>query len=349
MNTRVFSSDAHTINHTDIAQAATIIRGGGLVAMPTETVYGLAGNALDVTAVQAIFRAKGRPSTDPLIVHIADMAQLALVTTASDLPMLRLLAEAFWPGPLTMLVPKQHTISDAVTAGKSTVAVRMPAHAVAQALIQHSGCPLVAPSANTFSRPSPTTAAHVLSDLDGRIDAVIDAGPTPIGIESTIIDITVTPPRILRHGGITVEQIMAVVGDVEIAHHELTPHTVAPAPGMLLKHYSPRTPLRLYRGAPTAIQQAISTYCAQHPEVHVVWMGYDDDVDVARQLGIEWRSLGARTDGDTVAHRLFDTLRALDAMQADVIVASQPDGTGIAAGVCDRLYRAAEGRIHDVP
>lgn len=349
MNTLLLASAAHPINYTDVTTAAAIIRDGGVVAMPTETVYGLAGNAFDTKAVAAIFQAKGRPSTDPLIVHIADMTQLATITPAHNLPLLHQLAAVFWPGPLTILVPRHTTISDAVTAGKATVAVRMPAHPVAQTLIRLSGCPLVAPSANTFSRPSPTTAAHVLADLDGRIDAVIDAGPTSIGIESTIIDITVTPPRILRHGGVAIERITAVIGAVDVPHHELSTHTAAPAPGMLLKHYSPRTPLRLYRGTSTAVQQAIGQFCYDHPALRVVWMGYDDDAEVAHQIGIHWRSLGNRADSATVAQRLFDTLRALDAMQADIIVTSQPDGAGIAAGVCDRLYRAAEGRMHDVP
>jgi len=335
-------------NHPDpdaIAQAAALIRGGEVVGMPTETVYGLAGDARNPQAVQAIFVAKGRPTTDPLIVHIADYAQL--VGIVGQLPSsFALLSEAFWPGPLTMLVPKHPTLDPAITAGRDSVAVRMPRHAVALALIRASDCPLVAPSANLFSHPSPTTADHVLNDLDGRIAAVLDAGSTTIGVESTIIDLTSTPPRILRQGGVPAEQIAAVLGDVVIFSAVVPDADAAPAPGMLLKHYSPRAPMTILRGTTPHIQAQVVAMAQQHPSL--AWLCYDDDIGVAQQSQIVYASLGMRDNGALVATRLFAAIRQLDALNLAQIVTSEPHGAGIAAAVRDRLFRAAEGRILDV-
>lgn len=325
-----------------IAQAAAIIRRGGVVAMPTETVYGLAGDARNPHAVQAIFTAKGRPATDPLIVHVADYAQL--VGVVGQLPAtFALLSEAFWPGPLTMLVPKHPTLDAAITAGRDSVAVRMPRHAVALALIRASDCPLVAPSANLFSHPSPTNADHVLNDLAGRIDAVLDAGRTTIGVESTIIDLTCTPPRILRQGGVPAEQLATVLGDVSIHTAIVADADAAPAPGMLLKHYSPRAPVTIFRGSTTAIQTHIVTLA--HQKTPLAWLCYDEDVAIATQAHIPFATLGARDNGAVVATRLFAAIRELDALTVAQIVTSEPIGAGVAAAVRDRLFRAAEGRI----
>lgn len=325
-----------------IAQAAVMIQRGGIVAMPTETVYGLAGDARNPHAVQAIFAAKGRPATDPLIVHVADYAQL--VGVVGQLPAsFALLSEAFWPGPLTMLVLKHPDLDPAITAGRNSVAVRMPRHAVALALIRASDCPLVAPSANLFSRPSPTNADHVLNDLAGRIDAVLDAGSTSIGVESTIIDLTCTPPRILRQGGVPAEQLATVLGDVIIHTTVVADVDAAPAPGMLLKHYSPRAPVTIFRGTTPIIQSHIVMLAHQQPSL--AWLCYDDDIAIATQADIPYASLGARDDGAAVATRLFAAIRELDALAVTQIVTSEPIGAGVAAAVRDRLFRAAEGRI----
>ncbi len=325
-----------------IAHAAAIIRRGGVVAMPTETVYGLAGDARNPQAVQAIFAAKGRPATDPLIVHIADYAQL--VGVIGELPTtFSLLSEAFWPGPLTMLVPKHPTLDPAITAGRDSVAVRMPRHAVALALIRASNCPLVAPSANLFSHPSPTSANHVLNDLDGRIDAVLDAGSTTIGVESTIIDLSCTPPRILRQGGVPAEQLATILGDVVVFSAVVPDATAAPAPGMLLKHYSPRAPVTIFRGTIPAIQAHIVAMAKSNPAL--AWLCYDDDVVVATNAQIPFVSLGVRDNGTMVAARLFAAIREIDALAVTQIVTSEPLGDGVAAAVRDRLFRAAEGRI----
>jgi L-threonylcarbamoyladenylate synthase len=325
-----------------IAHAVAIIRRGGIVAMPTETVYGLAGDARNPQAVQAIFVAKGRPATDPLIVHIADYAQL--VGVVGQLPTtFALLSEAFWPGPLTMLVPKHPTLDPAITAGRDSVAVRMPHHAAALALIRASDCPLVAPSANLFSHPSPTSADHVLNDLNGRIDAVLDAGSTSIGVESTIIDLTCTPPRILRQGGVPAEQLATVLGDVTIHTTVIRDTDAAPAPGMLLKHYSPQAPVTIFRGTIPAIQAHIITMAQANPTL--AWLCYDDDVAVATQAQIPYASLGVRSNGALVATRLFAAIRQIDTRTVTQIVTSEPLGDGVAAAVRDRLFRAAEGRI----
>ena len=233
-----------------IAQAAAILRSGGLVALPTETVYGLGANALDAEAVERIFAAKQRPSWDPIIVHIAgpvaDNPMLAnLVTEVPDAA--GRLMEAFWPGPLTLLLARSKNVPDAVTAGRPLVGVRMPAHPVALALIEQAGVPVAAPSANIFSHISPTTAEHVLDDLDGRIDAVLDAGPTLHGVESTVLDPCQNPMMIYRPGAVTAEQIRALAGAVEMFQPALreAPREALPSPGVGLRHYAPRARLVL--------------------------------------------------------------------------------------------------------
>lgn len=340
MNTRILAvSPAHPAE-SDIAEAAGHIQQGELVAMPTETVYGLAGDALNPAAVQAIFAAKGRPSTDPLIVHIADINQLALVARNAPLEF-HLLADTFWPGPLTIILPKHPQLDPSITAGHDTVAVRMPNHTVAQALIRQSGRPLVAPSANLFSHPSPTTASHVFDDLQGRIPLILDAGPCQIGVESTIIDITQTPPVILRHGGIPAEQLTTVLGDIIVRQRIVTHNQAAPAPGMLLKHYSPRTPLVIYRGTPSAVHAAVLA----HPRAETLWLCYDEDIAHADAAHIAYLSLGPRNQSSTIARNLFATLRTADQSGKALLVIAEPPGDGVAAAVRDRLFRAAEGNV----
>src|SRR6266540_2143822 len=235
-----------------IRQAAATLLGGGLVAFPTETVYGLGANALDAAAVQRIFAAKGRPASDPLIVHIAALDQLDSV--AQDVPALaHTLARAFWPGPLTLVLKRRPAIPATVAAGRNTVAVRIPNHAVPLALARAAGVPIAAPSANLFTRPSPTTAAHVLEDLDGRIDLLLDGGPTPIGLESTVLDLTSAQPTLLRPGGVSIEALRQHIPDLIFVPRYVEHNPAAPtpaSPGMLLKHYSPRAELLLFAGRP---------------------------------------------------------------------------------------------------
>src|SRR5437763_8542920 len=231
-----------TADSAAIASAADVLRSGGLVAFPTETVYGLGANALDADAVGRIFAAKGRPAANPIIVHVADAAGVGAVV--ADWPdAAARLAERFWPGPLTLVLPKRDAVPDVVTAGGPTVAVRVPAHPVAHALLRAAGVPVAAPSANRSSELSPTTAGHVLHGLGGRIDLILDAGPCPGGIESTVLDVTNDPPRLLRPGLVTPAQIEAVIGPIQRFGEPAG--SVLRSPGLLAKHYAPRAPLEL--------------------------------------------------------------------------------------------------------
>ena len=244
--TRLVAVDPTQPDPAVLAEAATLIQAGRLVAFPTETVYGLGANALDADAVARIFAAKERPAYDPVIVHVADAAELTDLTAA--LPDLgSLLIERFWPGPLTLVLPRSERVPDVVTAGGPTVAVRAPAHPLARALLDAAGTPIAAPSANRFSHTSPTRAQHVWDDLAGRIDMILDGGPTAVGVESTVLDLTTEPPTLLRPGGVTIEEIEALIGPVQTSARREDGNTL-PAPGMLDRHYAPRAVLWLFTG-----------------------------------------------------------------------------------------------------
>ncbi len=354
MVTRVLQVDAERPDAALVHEAAAVIRGGGLVAFPTETVYGLGANALDPSAVARIFEAKGRPATDPLIVHIADAGQLAVLAAAVP-PSARALAAAFWPGPLTLILPKRPVVPDSVTAGLGTVAVRVPAHAVALALLQAAGVPVAAPSANRFSRPSPTRAAHVLADLDGRVDVVIDGGPTSIGIESTIVDCSLDPPVLRRPGGVTLEQLSAHVPGLVLQARTASAEAPQPAPGQMLRHYAPRARVTLYEGLPDLVIARIGAdaRALAATGVRIGILGPEEDLLVlapvlaapAASGRIVTRAFGARRDPDRAARELFDAIRSLDAESPDVILAAGLDAAGVGAAIRDRLMRAAEGRV----
>jgi len=337
-----------------IAEAAAVLRGGGLVAFPTETVYGLGGAALDPAAVAAIFAAKGRPATDPVIVHLAAADDLPLV--AASIPTAAAaLARAFWPGPLTLIVPRRDVVPAAVTAGLPSVAVRVPAHPVALALLRAAGTPVAAPSANRFSRPSPTTAAHVLAELDGKVDVVLDAGATDVGVESTIVDCTVEPPVIRRAGGITREQIAAVLPEIAMVTTNGSAAHAQLAPGQLLRHYAPSAPVTVYAGEADAVVRRIAAEArTQAASGHRVGVLAPDEVltalapalaAAATHGRIAVAALGRRAAPDEAARRLFAALRSLEADRVDVILATGPEGAGLGAAVWDRLRRAAEGRV----
>ncbi len=235
-----------------VKTAAELIRAGEVVGMPTETVYGLAANALNGEAVKKIFLAKGRPQDNPLIVHIADFDQIYDLCPAVP-PQAKLLADAFWPGPLTMIVPKGDCIPDEVSCGLDTVGIRLPSHPMARALIRESGVPLAAPSANTSGRPSTTTAAHVMHDMDGKIAAVLDGGACGVGVESTVITLALERPRLLRPGGITLEQLRSVLGEVDVdraLYEKIGDDVKVSAPGMKYRHYAPKAPVTVVRGDP---------------------------------------------------------------------------------------------------
>ena len=247
LHTMLLEVDAMRPAPEIVAQAAAVLRSGGLVAFPTETVYGLGANALDAAAVQRIFAAKQRPAFDPLIVHITGVEALAALVRHLP-PAALLLAERFWPGPLTLVAPRADLIPDTVTAGGPTVALRAPSHPVAQALLRATRLPIAAPSANLFSHTSPTTAAHVWHDLAGRIEMILDGGATPLGVESTVLDISGPVPVLLRPGGVTLEALEAVLGRVELRTPRAEGDSALPSPGMLDRHYAPRTRLLLVQG-----------------------------------------------------------------------------------------------------
>ena len=349
---------------TALARAAECLRRGGLVAFPTETVYGLGVNALDRQAVRRLFAAKERPPHDPLIVHVTSIDSIAAL--AARVPaQVEKLARRFWPGPLTLVVPKSRHVPDEVTAGLSTVAVRVPLHPVARALIEAAGVPVAAPSANLFSRPSPTQASHVIDDLDGRIDFVVDGGATTIGVESTVLDLTSDPPTILRPGAVTVEMLREVLGRVDVSrgpgHRSATCEggstavdsasaSPMPSPGMLEKHYSPRAALTLFEGnASAALSSLVDVARDELSRGRAVGIiaAEEDRGELTRLTSdpkLVLRVIGSQDAPAAVATRLYATLRELDAAGADVILVHGFREDGIGAAVQDRLRRAA-GRV----
>ena len=343
--TAVVRVDPVRPNEVDIARAADCLRRGGLVAFPTETVYGLGVHAMDRAAVRRLFDAKGRPADDPLIVHVSTFDQVApLVVALADEA--EPLAARFWPGALTLVMRRAPSVPLEVTAGLDTIAVRVPAHPVAHALLLAASVPVAAPSANLFSRPSPTLAVHVLDDLDGRIDMVIDAGATPVGVESTVLDLTVDPPAVLRPGAITVEMLRTIVPGVGFGAVGAATGNGAPmvSPGLLPKHYAPRAPMTIYRGEPAAVapalQAAVRTAVGSGQRVGVLVA--TGDVPALSDMPVVIAALGLEDDAETTAARLYAALRELDAARVDVILARDiARDDGLWRAVRDRLHRAA--------
>lgn len=322
-------------------QAASLLRDGRLVALPTETVYGLGANALDKAAVESIFRAKQRPAWDPVIVHISDLAMLDGLVRSIP-PAARALMEAFWPGPLTLLLERTAQIPDVVTAGRPLVGVRMPAHPVALELIRRAGVPVAAPSANRFGHTSPTTAGHVLADLDGRIDAVVDAGESRHGVESTVADANQLPVVVYRPGAVTCEQIAVVAGS---ATHfqpsgplQATPREALPSPGVGLRHYAPAARLVLVDVASDPAQ-ALATAARRYAGERLgVLLPQDVALALDGALLYPW---GRWADAASLAHDLYSGLRALDAGGCSVILCPRPSADGLGAALLDRLLKAA--------
>lgn len=330
-----------TASPQDVARAGELLRAGEVVGIPTETVYGLAADALNPAAAEKIFAAKGRPADNPLIVHIASPAELAgLVTAVSDAA--RRLAALWWPGPLTMIFPKAACVPPQVSGGLSTVAVRCPSHPVAAAIIRATGRPLAAPSANRSGSPSPTAAAHVLADMDGRIAAVVDGGASGVGVESTVVDMTGDVPCLLRPGGITPEMLRQTVGEVRV-HPAVTAmlenDAAAASPGMKYKHYAPRANVTLLRGSPAAYR----AYVNAHAAPGVAAMCFDGE---EAGLCVPSAAYGRRDDAVSQAHRLFEVLRGWDDRpEVTQVYAACPAADGVGLAVYNRLLRAAEFEV----
>lgn len=352
--TRIVAVDRDRPEAAVIAEAADLLRSGALVAFPTETVYGLGAHALDRGAVRRLFAAKGRPPTDPVIVHVATAA--ALDRIGRDVPAIaRELAARFWPGPLTLIVPRSADVPDEVTAGLATVAVRVPAHPVARALLDAAGLPIVAPSANRFSHPSPTRAAHVVADLGDDVDLIIDGGESDIGIESTVLDLTTSPPVVRRPGAVTLEMLRPIVAGVRALHGVRDALDPQPSPGQLARHYAPAAPLTLYVGdtASVADRVARDARAATASGARAGILAPEEDLmalaprlaALASQGRIRTARYGSRAEPREAAQQLFAALRDIDGAGVDVILAIAPDDAGIGAAIVDRLGRAAEGRI----
>ena len=336
-------------NEAALNEAARLLREGQLVGIPTETVYGLGANALNPTAVCDIFRAKGRPGDNPLIVHISDMAELRPLIACEPSPAALRLAQAFWPGPLTMIFPRSKQVPLQTTGGLETVAVRMPSHPVAREVIARAGVPIAAPSGNRSGRPSPTSAAHMLEDMDGRIPLIIDGGESDVGVESTVLDMTGDIPRILRPGGVTREQIAAVCGACEVDPAVMRPlkeDEQPRSPGMKYRHYAPEGALTIYRGKAGRVAEAI---CAAYDDaeaegLHPLILALENHHPLYG--GRKCISLGR--NADEMAHAVFAVLRDADGLHADVIFSEAVETEGIGLAVMNRLGRAAAFHIVEV-
>ncbi len=341
MNTKIVKIDKNNINTKEIDELGRILNQGGLVAFPTETVYGLGANAFDDDAVKSIFTAKGRPSDNPLIVHFADVDDIK--SAVREIPEnAKLLFEHFSPGPLTVILKKSDKISNTVTAGLDTVAIRIPSDKIARALIKASGVPVAAPSANLSGKPSPTVARHVIDDMTGRIDAIIDGGSCEVGLESTVIDMSNDTPRILRPGGITLEQIRQYVPDVTVDKHILktvSADEIPKCPGMKYKHYAPDADVTVIEGSLTKVQNKIKELLKNSKDKKCGVLTISNS-DYEANLVIN-----AGENNKDYAKNLFKVLREFDENNIDVVFAEfiYDDGYGLA--VKNRLYKSAGNKI----
>lgn len=325
--------------------AADVIRNGGLVAFPTETVYGLGANALNPEAVAGIFRAKNRPVDNPIIVHVADKEEVYKLT--KEVPVIAEdLMDFFWPGPLTLILKKSEIVPYVTTGGLDTVAIRMPDHRISLALIAESGVPIAAPSANTAGKPSPTNAKHVIEDLGAKVDMILDGGPTMVGVESTVLDLTASTPKILRPGGITAEELMNILGTIKIHSSGVkTEMEVAPSPGMKHKHYAPSSDMIVVEGGDFEIivrkvQELADEHMRKGKKVGIMATNespaYDADIV---------KIAGSRADPRTIARNLFEILRGFDEKKVDIIIVEGVETKGIGLAIMDRLERAAGHRV----
>lgn len=342
--TLVKKVDKKDIDSKVLKISTDILKSGGLVAFPTETVYGLGANALDEEAVKKIFKAKGRPSDNPLIVHIYDSQQIKDLTTEIS-GTANILIDKFWPGPLTLLFKKSEIIPKIVSAGLDTVAIRMPDDEIALAILKDSNLPLAAPSANTSGRPSPTNASHVLEDLDGKIDLIIDGGKTGVGVESTVLDLTTDTPTILRPGGVTIEELESVIGEVvydkAIENEDL--NLVPKSPGQKYRHYSPKANMEVFTGETNLVVKEIikkvNDYTKEGLNVGVI--ATDETIDNYNSKNVI--SMGSRKDLKTIGANLFNVLREFDKLDVDLILSEGVKECGFGKAIMNRMKKAAGG------
>jgi len=328
-------------NADDFKRAGNLLRGGSVVAIPTETVYGLAANAFDTDAIKKVFEAKGRPQDNPLIVHISDISDIPKL--ASDFPdTAKKLAEKFWPGPLTMILKKTDAVPFEVTAGLLTVAVRFPSHEVARAIIDAAGVPLAAPSANLSGKPSPTTAQHVMRDLSGKIPMIFDGGACEVGLESTVIDLTGEVPTLLRPGGVTLSELRKTIGEVAVNPkilEEVDDGEAVASPGMKYKHYAPSSPVVIVEGKSEPFRDFVKSEASGKK---VAVLCFDEEAALFEDSTVSVITYGSTSHPEELATNLFSALRSLDDICPDIIYAREPVcSDGLELAVVNRLSRAA--------
>ncbi|MBQ5778144.1 MAG: threonylcarbamoyl-AMP synthase [Oscillospiraceae bacterium] len=328
-------------NADDFMRAGNLLKNGSVVAIPTETVYGLAANAFDPSAVSAIFEAKGRPQDNPLIVHISDLSDISSLTTEFS-ETAQKLAEKFWPGPLTMILKKSDKVPSEVTAGLSTVAVRFPSHKYALAVIDAAGVPLAAPSANLSGKPSPVSAQHVMRDLSGRIPMILDGGKCEVGLESTVIDLSGDIPTLLRPGGITLKELRDAIGRVDVNPkilEEVSDNEAVASPGMKYKHYAPNAPVFIVDGESEAFREYV---IRDSENKKAAVLCFDEEAPLFDGTDIHVVTYGRLSHPEELAKELFSSLRELDDLSPDIIYAREPScSDGIELAVVNRLSRAA--------
>lgn len=341
METKLFQITDPAAQREEVRAAAEILRGGGLVGIPTETVYGLGADGLNEDAVRAIFEAKGRPQDNPLILHIPGADWLERF--CRDIPdAAYLLAERFWPGPLTMILKRRENVPNVTTGGLDTVGMRCPDHPVTLAIIEAADVPVAAPSGNISGRPSPTCARHMVEDMDGRIEGIVDGGACGVGVESTIIDLTVTPPRVLRPGGLPLEELRSVLGEIAVDKAVTAPLAEGEkprAPGMKYRHYAPKAPVTVVTGESGQTAAYISERAGEKTGV-ICFSEYRKLFD-----GCAVESIGSAEDKAEQARRIFDALRAFDETDVDAIYAQCPDDEGLGLAIANRLKKAAGFQI----
>lgn len=339
MNTKIWSVDKEMKNqdsYPHIEEASLLLRNQEVVAFPTETVYGLGADATSEQAVDKIFKAKGRPSDNPLIVHIGDVEQLdSIVAEVSETA--REIMKAFWPGPITLIFPKKGFVAENVTAGLDSVAVRMPSHPVALALLKKASVPVAAPSANLSGKPSPTSAQHVMNDLEGRISGIVDGGTTGVGLESTVLDCTEDIPVILRPGGVTKEQLEALIGEVRVDQALKDEKEAPKSPGMKYTHYAPNAPLIIVKGSEKFLQEQVEYFQKQGKKVGVLTTHENKNSYHADQI----LTCGYRDKLETVASELYHVLRSFNDYDVDVILSESFPEHGVGQALMNRLVKAA--------
>lgn len=343
MKTIIEKVDSVRPEQSIIEKAADILRHGGLVAFPTETVYGLGANGLDVTACKKIYEAKGRPSDNPLILHISQISELSSIV--KEIPELaKKIMGAFWPGPITIIFPKADCVPYEITGGFDTVAVRYPSNVLAQQLIRQTGLPIAAPSANSSGKPSPTRASHVEFDLSGKVDMILDGGATEVGLESTIIDVTGKKPVLLRPGAITKEMLEVVVGEIEIDPAVLSKpdkNLVPRAPGMKYTHYSPNASVILVKGCQQNVIDKINHLASQEQQKgHKVGIMATEQTKECYEYGVVL-SVGDRNKPETIGANLFKMLRKFDFLNVDIVYSEAFEEAGEGAAIMNRLNKAA--------